>query len=257
MLQFKELDFLKRKVTLLRSNKMEPWIIALLLFGPFFLIVLWSFVYTQKKVLRFKETLKCIAKELKLKYVPEPNVLSLFFDGLRHNDFEKLKLALKYLFQPSSISSKVIGKIKFKDKEYNIEISSKIIKFKEWSIIITYIILEPIPFFNKLYFEISSHDVFHKFEKLIMKDIQFNVPKFDSKFLVLGNNEALVKKIIDMNLVNNLIHIHENARIIYQPPMLYFEEEGYITDAKYLKWIILIMLNVLKNLHELSENQKV
>ena len=234
---------------------MEPLTIALILFVPFFFIVVWGFILSAKKVAKFKQTQKELARELNFKYVPEPNVFKLIFDGLKNNDFEKVKEGLKYIFQPSSISSKVIGKIKLDGEEYDLEIASKIIKFKEWSITVTYIILQPIDFFNHLYFEISSHDVFHKFEKLFMKDIQFNNPKFDSKFLVLGNDVSTIKKIIDDNLVKNLIHIRENARILFQPPMLYFEEEGYIDDVKYLKWIILIMLNILKNMYELKDKK--
>ena len=227
---------------------MDAVILFLILFLPVLFVLIVMFLSTTKNIRLFKNCLKSVALKRGWNFEDESEFFKVFFSlfkwGLSFKD--RIKIIVKLSSFPKSNSAKLFTEFQYYNNKISLVVSSKIIKIKELNTVVSFVDVKPLPF--DLFFQVTNRDVFHATEKLIIRDIQFNDPPFDKKFLILSNEPELLLRILDQDLRNKLMKLHSNAVIRYIDHTLHYEEEGYFKDEEYVENVIDIVTSILQRL---------
>jgi len=125
------------------------------------------------------------------------------------------------------------------------------------------------PFVNKdgLYFKIYRKSFFSTIGKLLgMQDIKVGDPYFDEAFIIKGNSDEKIQKLLKSDQLKELIRqipkvhfqVKDSEYLLFQKTfpdgvdMLYFESMGVIKDRQTLKNLFLLFSAILERLVQID-----
>lgn len=217
---------------------------AIFLFSFYLFLLTRSIRYTKSVIFCMKQ----FSKEFNFDFVKENFILKDLISFIKKPSFSAFKCLLSEIFFYGFNSNRVRGSIKYRNIKIPFEIGTKLIKVREFTVPVTYFEFKNLP--NGSFFQISNKDIFHNLESIFIKDIEFNLPEFDKKFLVLGKDPDFVKRIVTKQIIDLLLTLKKNIEITFENGTLIFQEERYIQDYQYFKNVMLINLLLLKNIFD-------
>ncbi|MEM1988836.1 MAG: hypothetical protein QXS41_03285 [Candidatus Woesearchaeota archaeon] len=228
----------------------DPILLFIIFFGTLGVTYFILFRYSLRSAIKVTQNMKRLAKELNFEFIKERSIIEDIISFFKKPSWNGFLGLFKSFFLIGFRTNKVIGNLDFFGRTYTIEIGTKILKIKEFSVPATYVEIKPLK--SGEFFDVSNKDIFHNIEKLWIKDIQFNVPEFDKRYLIFCENETFMRKVFDNNVISLFLMLHKNVLFHLENGVLYFEEEGYIQDYDYFKKVILINLLLLQNIENAS-----
>ncbi|MBX2842384.1 MAG: DUF3137 domain-containing protein [Flammeovirgaceae bacterium] len=161
-------------------------------------------------------------------------MLEKIFGPSKEEIWKQLAKELSGNFDNSEFSERSNPKVQVQFKEWTITLDSFHRSAGKCTIPITRI---RAPFLNKdgLKFKISKEDIFTNINKLFgTQDIIIGESEFDKKYLIQGNDELKVKKLLSNKMIRNLIDLQPDIHFEIKEDEGFFNKEEYIQKGAHL-----------------------